>query len=419
MVLLIIEILILIILLAASGFFSGSETALFSLSKVQREKLLSREPVKGKIINRLLNTPRALIITILLGNEFVNISFSSLFTLIVIQIAGTSVPWANLLIALPLVLLFGEITPKTLAIKDSERFTGLIARPLSAIMYILTPLRWIIRNISDRIVALIVSDVEQRDSILTEDVIRSLLEDSQKEKVIDSAEYAMITNVFDFGDLTAAEVMTPRNNVFSLPVSMPLTEIIGTIKLKHFSKVPIYEDKPDNIIGVLFATDLIGISANMQSGKSKSVNLRNLLRPAFFVPRAKRVDDLFHDFQYKRISIAIVLDEFGVVQGLVTIEDLLEEIFGEISDEFEKKDEQFEKINERLYRMRGILPLDRFNELLKANIPVDEFETIGGFVFSLFDELPKVKVKKNYDGWQFVVEKMENNRIEILLVRRL
>jgi len=419
MILLVFEIISLIILLLFSGFFSGSETALFSLSKLQREKLLIREPAKGKLVNRLLDTPRALIITILLGNEFVNIFFSSLFTLIVIQIAGTSLPWTNLLIALPLVLLVGEVTPKTIAIKNSERFAGFIVRPLSIVMFVLTPLRWIIRKISDRIVGLLISRVEQRDNILTEDVILSLLEDSEKEGVIDSAEREMITNVFDFGDLTAAEVMTPRASIFSLPINMPLPEIISIIKTKHYSKVPIYEGNPDNIIGILFATDLIDISARLQSEKSKPVNLRTLLRPPFFIFRTKRVDELFHDFQYKRLSMALVLDESRAVQGLITIEDLLEEIFGEISDEFEKKDEQFEKINERLYRMRGSLPLNRFNEFLNAKIPVDEFETIGGFVFSLFAEIPTVKAKKNYDGWQFVIEKMENNRIEILLVRRL
>ncbi|HPC36282.1 MAG TPA: hemolysin family protein [Candidatus Marinimicrobia bacterium] len=419
MVLVTIEIIILIILLGLSGFFSSSETALFSLSKVQREKIQASNPAHGKIINDLLNTPRALIITILLGNEFVNICFSSLFTLIVIQIAGTVLPWANYLIALPLVLLLGEITPKTLAIKNNERLSLKIARPLSQIMVIFTPIRWFIRNISDRIVNLVVSDVNQRENILTEDVIRSLLEDSEKEGVIDSDESEMISNVFDFGDLIAADVMTPRSLIFSLPVNMPLPEIVVAIKNRHISKVPIYEDSPDNIIGILFATDLVGISVNATDSEATPGNLRNLLRPPFFVPKTKRVDELFHVFQSKRISMAIVRDEDGKVQGLITIEDLLEEIFGEISDEFEVKKEEFEKINDQIYRVRGTLPITRFNELLKACIPVDEFETIGGFVSSLFDELPAVNAQRIYDSWQFTVEKIENNRIEILLVKRL
>jgi len=419
MVLLIIEILVLCILLILSGFFSGSETALFSLSKVQREKIQSRNPGRGTIINRLLDRPRALIITILLGNEFINICFSALFSLVIIQLIGVKVPWANLLIALPLLLLFGEITPKTLAIKNNERFAGFIARPLINFMRWITPLRWIIRNISDRVVALLVTDVEQRDNILTEDVIRSLLEDSEKEGIIDSLEREMISNVFDFGDLKAEDVMTPRAFIFSLPVTMTLSEMIDVIKTRHISKVPIYEDNIDNIIGVLFATDLIGIATDVHSDKTTPTSLRKLLHPPYFIPKNKRVDELFHSFQQKRISVAIVLDEFGGVQGLITIEDLLEEIFGEISDEFEKTDEQFEKISERLYRMRGNLPLDRFNELLNARIPVDEFETIGGFVFSLFAEMPTIKARTVYDGWQFTVEKIENNRIEILLVRRI
>jgi len=415
MILLVIEIVILIIILLFSAFFSSSETALFSLSKVKREKLMLQNPVKGQNLDRILDRPRALIITILLGNEFVNICFSSLFTLIIIQIMGVKIPWTNLLLALPLMLLFGEITPKTFALKNNERFALLIARPLYYCMRLMTPVRWIIRNISDRIVAFLVTDLEQRENILTEDIIRSLLEDSEKEGVIDSTERELISNVFDFGDLKAEDVMIPRAYIFSLPVTMPVAEMISSIKSKHFSKVPIYEDNPDHIIGVLFATDLVGVAANSVS----FADIRHLMRSPYFISKNKRVDELFQAFQQKRISMALVLDEYGSIEGLITIEDLLEEIFGEISDEFEKKDDEFEQISSRLYRMRGNVPLDRFNELLNARIPTDEFDTIGGFVFSLFTELPNVKDRKNYDGWQFTVEKVENNRIEILLVRRI
>jgi len=416
MVLPVIEIVILAGLLVTSGFFSGSETALFSLSKVQKEKIIARNPSRGKLIVALLDRPRALIITILLGNEFVNVCFSSLFSLFIIQIAGIEMPWANLLVALPLMLLFGEITPKTLAIKNSEKLAEFVARPLNNFMLIMTPLRWIIRNISDRIVAGLVKNVEQHDNLLTEDVIRSLLEDSEKEGVIDSTEREMISNVFDFGDLRAEDVMTPRAYIFSLSVSMPLPEMINAIKSRHISKVPIYKDNPDNILGVLFATDLIGIDSH---NNSKGNDIINLLHTPFFIPKNKRVDELFHVMQVKRISVALVLDEYGSVQGLITIEDLLEEIFGEITDEFEKKAVEFEKISDRLFRVRGNLAIDRFNELLKADIPADEFDTIGGFVFSLFAEMPSIKDRKTYDGWHFTIEKIENNRIETLLVRRI
>ena len=410
------EIALLIILLLLSGFFSGSETALFSLARVQVEKLLDVKKRKGKHIKLLLDRPRRLIITILLGNEFVNISISSISAALVINLFGTDVLWVNILIVLPVLLLLGEITPKTLAIRKNKAFALFVANPLYYFSRFVTPLRWLIHTISDRIVNLFVKESVRTGSILTEDVIKTIVEEGEKEGIIDSLEREYIYNVFDFGDALMDDVMTPRANMFYLSEEMPLRKMIREIKNNHYSKVPIYRGNRDNIIGILFATDLIELSAEEISQSKKT--LQKILHKPYFVPVTKRADELFKVFQHRKKSIAIVLDEYGGVQGLVSMEDLLETIFGDITDEFEDDSDQHEKIGESIFRVNANMTLNEFNDLLAVNIMMEDIDTIGGFVFALFGELPKEKARINHGSLSFTVEKVENNKIESILVKK-
>jgi putative hemolysin len=417
MIVLYIEIALLLILLFLSGFFSGSETALFSLSRVQVEKIVLSSSKKGKYIEKLLERPRRLIISILLGNEFVNISISSISAAIIIHLLGNEILWMNIVIVLPILLLFGEITPKTIAIKNSERFALFVAGPLTHFSRIITPTRWLIRTISDRIVNLFVSESSRTGSLLTEDVIKTIVEDGEKEGVIDSLEREYIYKVFDFGDARMDDVMTPRPNMFYLPAEMPITEMIREIKDKHFSKVPIFRENHDNIIGILFANDLIELNDEEITQSEKT--LQKILRKPYFVPRTKRADELFQTFQLRKISVAIVLDEYGGVQGLVSMEDLLEAIFGDITDEYEEDSDQHEKIGEHLFRINANMNLEEFNELMDTELISDEVDTIGGFVFALFGELPKLNAKIEYQSLIFTVEKIDSNRIESLMVKKI
>ncbi len=417
MIVLYIEIALLLILLFLSGFFSGSETALFSLSRVQVEKIVLSREKKGKYVEKLLERPRRLIISILLGNEFVNISISSISAAIIIHLLGRENLWMNIVIVLPILLLFGEITPKTIAIKNSGRFALFVAGPLTHFSRIITPIRWLIRTISDRIVNLFISDSSRTGSLLTEDVIKTIVEESEKEGVIDSLEREYIYKVFDFGDARMDDVMTPRPNMFYLPEEMPIAEMIREIKDKHFSKVPIFRKNHDNIIGILFANDLIELNKDEITQSEKT--LQKILRKPYFVPVTKRADELFQTFQRRKISVAIVLDEYGGVQGLVSMEDLLEAIFGDITDEYEENGDQHEKIGKHLFRINANMTLGEFNELMDTELLSDEVDTIGGFVFALFGELPQVKSKIEYQSLIFTVEKIDSNRIESLMVKKI
>jgi putative hemolysin len=412
-----IQIVLLLCLLFLSGFFSGSETALFSLTRLQVEKMVETTDKSGNNIKKLLEQPRRLIITILLGNELVNVSISSISAALIVRFYGGQAAWVNLIIVIPVLLLLGEITPKTTAIRLNEKFAHFVSNPLALFSRVVTPLRWLVRTISDRVANLFVGEEARAGSILTEDVVKTLVEEGEREGIIDSLEREYIYRIFDFGDVKLDAVMTPRANLFYLPETMPIDEIIHKIKENHYSKVPIYRDSRDKIVGILFANDLIELYREDTTDTSRA--LQKIMRKPYFVPVTKRADELFQTFQRRKISVAIVLDEYGGVQGLVCMEDLLEVIFGNISDEFESVVEQHEILGEKLYRVNANMPLREFSELVDIDIVSDEVDTIGGFVFDLFGELPKVKSAIKYESLSFTVEKISGNRIASLLVRKI
>ncbi|MBO8130438.1 MAG: HlyC/CorC family transporter [Candidatus Marinimicrobia bacterium] len=416
MTIIIIQLIIILLLLILSAIFSGSETALFSLSETQIEKIAKKNPEKAKKIRFLLESPRRLIITILLGNEFVNISLSTLSAGIIMALFGSEVPWINIVIVFPILLLLGELTPKSFAIRNNEKFASFVSTPLIIFSKAITPVRWFIRNISDLFVNIVVKKETRSDNILSEDVVKSIIDESEKEGIIDALEKEFIYKIFDFGDTLVRDIMTPRANIFALPYDMKLKDIIREIKRNHYSKVPIYKEDIDHILGIIFATDLIGLTDKEIENSTQT--LRKLLHKPLFIPDTKKAEDLFQTLRKRKISIAIVLDEYGGVVGLVTMEDLLEEIFGEISDEFEKEDKKFEKIDNNVYRVHSTLSLEEFNRIMDTDIYNENVNTIGGFVFSLFGELPVVNSTVRYKNLVFTVEKISNNRIETIRVKK-
>lgn len=411
-----VQIILLLILLCLSAFFSGSETALFSLSAVHQEKIKRRSSREGRILQELLDQPRTLIITVLIGNEFVNIAFSALCAGLIIKLSQVPVPWINLVVVLPLLLLFGEITPKVLAVTKSETFATFVARPLYLFMRLITPLRWLIRNVADRILNLFIKEERKSEVILNEDLIRTIVGEGEKEGILEAIEREYIYRVFDFGDMKAEDVMTPRALLFSLDIRTPILEIITKIKKYQYSKIPIYDREPDNIVGILFATDLLGLDSHQLKDLK---DLASLLRKPYFIPPSKRIDDLFTIFQRQKISIAIVVDEYGIIQGIITMEDLLEQIFGDIRDGHQVASKNYEVLGENLFRVKATLELSAFNELLGADLHSDEVDTIGGYIFAQFGELPQPRATIIIENMQFTIETIAHNRIESILVKRM
>ncbi len=331
-----IKLIVLAVLLLLSAFFSGSETALFSLGSVRLEKLKESGHPKAKVIETLLERPRRLLISILLGNELVNITASAVAASICISMLGDSGKWVAIAVMIPLLLTFGEILPKTTAIYRSEQCSRVVAGPLSFFARAVFPIRWIIGKIVDGVLRVFGSQAETQESIFREEEIRDLVDVGHQEGVLEKQERELIHKVFRFGDTIVASVMTPKGAVFSLPLQLDPTELLAEVRKERYSRVPIYSGEKNNIVGILNTKDLLALS--LERGEGEKINIHRLLRPPHFVPPSKKIDELLRECQKQRIHMAIVVNEYGHCTGLVTVEDLLEEIFGEIYDEYDAEE---------------------------------------------------------------------------------
>ena len=344
------KLLLTIVLLAMSGFFSGTETALFSLSRIKREAIKNRNEPNDRAVLRLLGDSRRLMVNIIVCNELVNVSISTLMAGIgehaaerfgVHQHLWITVGTAA--VTVPLVVLVGDMTPKTLAIRLGDRWARVAARPLEVFSVLVTPLRLLVQLVSESLLRIFGTRPAVQAEGLREEEFRALVDVGEQEGEVEKAERKLIHNVFEFGDRGVVEVMTRAEEVFALPYEMPLGRIVEAVSTSRYSRVPIYRRAGKtgsgagaganlgHVVGVLFAKDLVGYARGHLEGRA----LADLIKPPFFVPKSTKCDRLFREFQRRKIHMALVVDEYGRLVGLVTMEDLLEELFGEIADEKE------------------------------------------------------------------------------------
>jgi putative hemolysin len=405
------ELAFFVIMMGLSGFFSSSETSLFSLSNVQIEQMRREQHPRVSLIQQLLSQPRRLIISILIGNELVNVTASVISAAIVIRVLGAEKKWINLLIMVPLLLLVGEITPKVLAIRHNIAFASFESRPIEFFTRMTRPLRWVIRNVADLFITLIIGKERSRGNIITEDMVRTLAREAVGEGTLDRLEAQFIEQIFDFGNKTLEDVMTPRSDVFFLSIDMPLEKMIVEVCKSRRTKVPIYQEHRDNVCGILHTRDLLGIDIEKFSRDPR--RFQGLLRKPYFVPESKLAADLFRTFRERKLSIALTVDEYGGVTGLVSMEDLLECIFGEIhspSDEvhqFSIKD-----LGGDRYAVDGSMPVVEFNKELGSELSDEWGETIGGLLLHHYGELPPQGDKIEIHQFRFIVTEVEENRIK-------
>jgi len=322
----------LLLLLCLSAFFSASETALFSLSRLRLQRLSQAEPERGGWILRLLERPTRAIVTIQIGNEVVNVAASVTMTSLVLYLWGPQYAWLSVLLMLPLLLIFGELTPKRVAFAHAERVSLLVARPLTFFSLLITPVRGIVKWVVDLCLRVLGVPVALSPSGISEDDLKVILDVGRQEGVVEPSEHKMIERVLAFADLSVRQVMTPRDRMFCLDVNLSLDKAIEQTKQATFSRIPVYHDTIDRIVGILHAKDLLLAKAE---GAVPPPTLSSLLHPPFFVPETTRIGTLFKEFQRRQQHIAIVVNEYGGTAGLVTLEDLLEELVGEIADEFD------------------------------------------------------------------------------------
>ncbi len=401
-----------------SGFFSSSETALFSLSNAQLEQMRRDNHPRIDLIERVLSLPRRLIVTILIGNELVNVSASVISASVIIELLGGENKFANLFIMVPILLLVGEIVPKTLAIHHNVAFASFEARPLDLFSKLIKPVRWLVRTIADWFITLIIGKERSRGNIITEDMVRTLAREAVGEGTLDRIEAQFIDHIFDFGNITLEDMMTPRSSIFFLPVEAPLSEIVSELRRVRHTKVPIYHQHRDTIVGILHARDLLGV--DIEHLPPPPNGLKSLLREPYFVPESKPAAELFHTFRERQLSLALTVDEYGGVVGLVTMEDLLECIFGDIHSPSDPSSQTYiEEVSEGKYIVDAVMPIADLNREFGAKLSEEWAETIGGLLLHLHGELPSIQTTITVDDLQCTIIEVGDNRIQSVLLERL
>ncbi|XCP84927.1 hemolysin family protein [Roseburia hominis] len=402
------QIVILFILLLLSGFFSSAETALTTVNKIRMRSLAEEGNRRAATVLNITENSGKMLSAILIGNNIVNLSAASLTTTLAYSLGGSAVALASGILTL-LILLFGEITPKTMATIHAERVSLFYAPVIHIFMKLMTPVIFLVNSLSMGVLFLLRIDPNARTDVMTETELRTIVDVSHEDGVIESEEKEMIYNVFDLGDAKAKDVMVPRINVTFADVNCTYEELLELFREDKFTRLPVYEESKDNVIGTINMKDLL-----LFDNKKNDFHIRNILREAYFTYEYKNISELLVEMRQASFNIAIVLDEYGETSGLITLEDILEEIVGEIHDEYdENEEEEIRALNEREYVAAGYTNLDDLNDSLDIHLESEDYDSIGGFIIGLLDRLPSAGDEvTTEDGIRIVVEKLDKNRIE-------
>lgn len=402
------QIIILLILLALSAFFSSNETALVSVNKIRLRSLADEGNKRAAMaLDILENQTPKLLSAILIGNNIVNISASSLATTLAYSFGGYMVSIVTVILTV-LILIFGEITPKNYATINAEKITLRYIPVFKFLMTIMTLVIFIINLFSRGVMRLMRVDPDAASKAMTEEELRTIVDVSHEDGVIESDEKEMIYNVFDLGDATAKDIMVPRVHVTFADVESTYDELIEIFREDKFTRLPVYKDSQNNIVGIINMKDLLLYD------KNEEFVIDRFLRKPHFTYETKSISDLLVEMKDSTFNIAIVLDEYGDMAGLITLEDILEEIVGEIHDEYdEKEDELVQKISDREYIIEGSMHLDDVNDHLNTELDSEDYDSLGGFIIEHLDRLPVAGDEVvTDDGIRLVVEKLDKNRIE-------
>ncbi len=414
------ELILLFIMLLLSAFFSAAETALVSMTKLKVKTLIEKEGGQLEAVNNWLKKPNRWLITVLVGNNLVNLYAASLMTLIVSKILGGT-PGAEVagiatgVIAF-LILIFGEIFPKTYSRINAEKIFVLIIKPLDIISWLFTPIVYFLEGIVSILMKIFGMEHKSVSRLLiTEEEIMHLLEVSQKEGLIKQDEKDMISSVFELRETQVKEIMVPRTEMLCLNVKQSFKENLLHILEAGHSKIPVYESNVDKIIGILYVRDLL-----YYWDKSSEINIKLLLRPAFFVPENKKVNTLLREFQQEKTHVAIVVDEYGGTSGMVTIVDLIEEIIWKIYDEYDKEVKKYEIKEDGTIIINASMNLEEANEELNINLPTKEtYDTIGGFILDQLEHIPTKGEELLYNNLIIKVLIVEGGRMVKLQINKI
>lgn len=406
----VIQLIILIVLVLLSGFFSSAETALTTCNRVRMRALEEEGNKRAATVNKILDNYGKMLSTILIGNNIVNLSASALATTLAMRI-HLAVGIATGILTV-VVLLCGEIIPKTWAMLSSEKLSLLYSSIIYGLMHILTPVIFIVDKLSNGIMFLLHIDPNKKASTMTETELKTYVDVSHEDGVIESEEREMIYNVFDFSDALAKDIMIPRINMVTVSLDDSYEQILSVFRESMYTRLPVYQDDKDNIIGLINIKDFI-LTEN-QNGFC----VKDILRDAHYTYEFKKIADLMYEMREKTTNVAFVLNEYGATVGMITLEDLLEEIVGEIRDEYDEDEEEYiQEIDDRTYLVEGSMKLDDINDALGTSLDSEDYDSIGGIIIECLDRLPEdgeeVTLKNDI---QLKVQGIDQNRIVKVLM---
>lgn len=400
-----------VILIALSFFFSSAETAMTTVNKIRIQSLSEQGDKRAIILEKVISDAPKMLSAVLIGNNIVNMSVSSLMTTLTIKVLGNAYVGIATGILTLLILIFGEITPKNMATIHAEKLSLAYARIIYGLMFILTPVVFIVNKITTGVLILFHVDPNAKTNAMTEHELRTLVNVGEKDGIIENEEKQMIYNVFDFGDSTAKDVMIPRIDMTFVDINCTYDELMAIFSEDMHTRFPVYEDNTDNVIGIINMKDLLIYP------KEKPFAIRNILREPYFTYEYKATADLMIEMRKASVNLAIVLDEYGATAGLVTLEDLLEEIVGEIRDEYDENEvEDIKEIQPgREYAVQGSAKLDDINDALHIHLESEDYDSIGGYIIEQLDCLPKDGQSVTLEsGIRLVVDRIDKNRIELV-----
>jgi len=402
----ILQLVILVLLLSASAFFSSAETALMTSNKLRIRNLAENGDKRAeKVLEITANTDKMLS-AILIGNNIVNLSASALSTTLTLKVFGSSLVGVATGVLTFLILVFGEITPKNVASKNAEDMALKYIGIISVLVIVLTPAIYIVNKVAGIVISLFIKNNDD-NNMVTEDELRAMVEVSHEDGVIEKEEKKMIVNVVDFGDTVAGDIMLPRVDMVMVSVESSYGEILKIFREERYTRIPVYEESPDNVIGILNVKDFLLIE------DKENFSVKEHLREPLYTYEYKKTSSLMVDMRKTGANIVIVLDEYGTTVGLITLEDMLEEIVGEIRDEFDAdEDEGITKISETEYLIDGSTNLDDVNDRIGLELSSEEYESIGGIIMEKLGRLPVEGEVITFDNIILTVKKMDHARIE-------
>lgn len=404
---------VLVIFLLLSAFFSSAETALTTINRMRLRMLIEEGNKNALILEKILSNTQKMLSTVLIGNNIVNIVSSSLATIFTQRLFDDWFISIGVGIFTLLVIIFGEILPKTIASMHAQSIALAYAKPVYTIMFLLTPIIFILNVFSKFLLIIFRVKVDVNTTSITEDELRTIMDVSQEEGLIESEELDIINNVFDFGDTCAKDIMVPKVDITMVPIDVTYDELINIVKEDKFTRMPVYKESTDNVVGIINIKDLL-----INKVDASNFSLKELMREPHFTYAPKELNDLLLEMRGNDAGMCIVLDEYGLAEGLITLEDIIEEIIGEIRDEFDEAEEQVvRKIDDNQYIVEGSINLDDFNEQLDTDIDSENYESLGGLIIEHLERIPKKGDSVVIDNCTLTVIKMDDKRIELVKVK--